>query len=235
MKKENGYRLDEAFLNCISSNTIAVMLCNPNNPTGALTNQRLILDILEKCQKLGVYLILDESFIELSDGKNFLCYVNRYDKLIIIRSFTKTYAMPSLRLGYILSSNRKFVDIVKNQLPEWNVSGISMAAGEASLFQDEYLNKSRECIKIEREYLMNELKSPFLKNLIFEVYPSDTCYIMFRAKRLLYDALLDAGILIRNCESFDGLDDSYFRIAIKTREENITLLNAIHHIAECVR
>jgi histidinol-phosphate/aromatic aminotransferase/cobyric acid decarboxylase-like protein len=151
------------------------------------------------------------------------------DETIYLRAFTKTLAIPGLRLGYVVCGETAIADKIRRQLPEWNISVMAQRAGVAAAefapAGSDYMTKSLRLIEEERSYLTNELTWMSIK-----VYPSDTSYLLIKSREGLYEKLLEKGILIRRCENFSGLDGSYFRLAIRTHEDNEKLIKAIGEV-----
>ena len=223
MKEEDGFKLTDEILGHITSDLDALVIANPNNPTGAMIEEALLSKILNKCLNENVRVIIDECFIEFADEKRSLIgKINDHENLCIIRSFTKIYAIPNVRLGYMICSDLKFVKEVRKHLPEWNVSGFAQAAGKECLKCDEYVRKSVEYTRSEKEFLENE----FAK-LKIKTFPSDCNYILICSELPLYDLFLEKGIMIRNCDNFRGLKKGYYRIAVKSHGENIKLITEI--------
>lgn len=202
---------------------------SPSNPEGIQYTKAEICEIYEKIKSINGYLLLDECFINLSDdrGQSMISDIinnpEYFDRLIILRSFTKTFSIPGLRLGYIVCSNEEFLKRISINLPEWNISVPAMITGIACL-DDEY-HIDTEYLKREREYLITELT-----DMGIIVSPSNSIYILFKALEDLKDRLIERGILIRDCSDYYGLSKGYFRIAVKKHEENEILINEIKKI-----
>jgi len=226
MTEEDGFGLTDKILELINEKYDYLLLANPNNPTGAVIKEELLIKIIEKCSKENVRLILDECFIDfVCEGRSMLSYINKYSNLCIIRSFTKIYSIASVRLGYMICSDLQFVQKVRKHLPEWNVSGIAQAAGVACLDEYEHQKKCAYYVKEANNKLTNDLNE-----IGIETFPSYANYILFRDERPLFDELLSRGILIRDCSDFRGLNKGYFRTAVKTFEENDVLIEALREI-----
>ena len=143
--------------------------------------------------------------------------------MIILRAFTKTFAIPGIRLGYLICGDQEITTKIRAQLPEWNVSIPAQAAGIAALGQEGYLKASRSFIRSQRDWLSGELQK-----LGVRVYGSDANYLTFRWKDdTLYERLLKKGFLIRDCSDYEGLGKGYYRIAVRNRMENEALLQAM--------
>ena len=232
LKEENDFAFDEDFLVALTEDVDMLFLANPNNPTGKVLDRQYLIRILEKCRKNDILLVLDECFIEFCQEKNLLLdELDKYPNLIVIRAFTKIFAIPGVRLGYMLCSDKALLQKVKAHIPEWNLSTFAQWAGLCCIGQDEYISKTIECVKTEREFLINGIKELETKELQIKAYESDVNFILIKTDIPLYDKLLQKKILIRDCENFEGLSEGYYRIAVKQRSENEKLLKAI---GECV-
>ena len=239
VKEKESFSLDESFLDLVRDADIdidMIVLANPNNPTGACVSSDLLISILDECKKRGIKVLLDECFIELSEASyaQDIDYT-AYDNLMVIRAFTKSYAIPALRLGYMFSHNKSLIDEVSRHLPEWNVNLIAYQAGLCALeleknagegtrqeTQAGYLERSREMIRTERKFLTDELTK-----LGIRVYPSEANFLLIYSESDLYGYLLGRGILIRDCSDFIGLSKRYYRIAVRSHEDNKRLVHEL--------
>ena len=147
--------------------------------------------------------------------------------IFILKSLTKTYAIPGVRIGYGLSSDIDLLKRMARVVQPWNVSLIAQEAGIAALKEKDYLKKSVERICKEREWLTKELRS-----FGFFVCHSDVNYILFKASEGLDSALEKKGIAIRNCSNFQGLDTGWYRAAVRTHDENEILISTIREIVQ---
>lgn len=224
MKEEDGYRLTEEFLNILNG-VDCIIFANPNNPTGAPIDKGLLIDILDACNKKNIKVILDECFIEFTDEESMIGLIDNYPNLIIARSFTKIYAIPSVRLGYAICSDVSLNDSIRKHLPEWNVSGIAQIAGIECTKCKDYITETTEYVKKERDYLQGELSKLGIK-----VYDSVANYLFLYSEKPLYDLLLKQGIMIRDCSNYRGLKEGYFRVAVKTHEDNIKLIDELKRL-----
>lgn len=189
---------------------------------GRIQRETLLL-ILKHCRKNGIAVVLDECFIEFCGGEHsMLSELDSFENLMILRAFTKIFAIPGVRLGYLICGSRKLYRRIERQLPEWNVSCFAQAAGAACAKQTTYIEKTAEFVRKEREFLRERLIQAG-----FEVFPSEANFLLVYSRIPLYERLLEKGILIRDCANFQGLSQGYYRIAVKTRRENEILLAAI--------
>ena len=226
--EEEGFKLTERILDDITENVDVCFLCNPNNPTGVITEEELLLNILKRCRETGTVLIMDECFIELSCSENsLLSYIDECDLLYVVRAYTKLLAIPGVRFGYVLSCEKNISGLAEH-MPEWALSVFSEAAGTAGaelLKEGEYISASLKLIRQEREYLKSELAALGIK-----VFPSEGNFLLLKYDKDLYSELLKRQILIRDCSDFNGLAKGFFRIAVKDHEENSILINALKEV-----
>ncbi len=220
-------QVGEAFVEALEPGTKAVFLCNPNNPTGLLTERSLIVKLLEKARTLGTTVFLDECFLDFVEGEEKITckgYLEEFPNLIILKSFTKMYAIPGLRLGYVLSGNRKLLEAMRRAGQPWAVGGLAQEAGVAALEDPDFPVRTRQAVDREREFLREELSK-----LGLLVYEGTANYLCFRApgETRLYEKLLQEGVILRRCANYRGLDPEHYRAAVRNREENRRFLQAI--------
>ena len=220
-----------------------LILTNPNNPNGKRISANRLREIADACRTEGTVLLMDECFLALSGGdEDSLIHCIRSEALpaVVLRAFTKTFAIPGVRLGYAVCS-APTAERIRRELPEWNLSVFAQYVGRAAFGNvtpgtpapetsaggtSGYLAASVEMIAREREYLMAELES-----LGFRVFPSDANYILFQSRdRELHQKMLDKGILIRDCRDYHGLTAGFYRIAVRTHRENTALLRCLRNI-----
>ena len=225
LKKENGFRLDENYLDALSRLPDIAFLCSPNNPTGLLIDSVLLEKIILKCQENNIFLVLDECFLEFvseelqNSGKK---HLSKMQNLFILKAFTKMYGMPGLRLGYGLCSDTRLLYRMKQMMQPWNVSMPAQMAGIAACKETEFAKKTRDYIEKERRYLYEQLNK-----LHFEIYPSYANYLFFEAPEDLYEICQRESILIRDCSNYRGLSNGYYRIAVKLHEDNEQLIRIL--------
>lgn len=225
LQRDREYQLEGDFIDAISKDTDIVFLCNPNNPTGGLIEKELLIKIAKRCREYNAYLIIDECFLPFLEEETAFSMkteLKTYSNLLILRAFTKVYAMPGLRLGYIMSSNADILQAVRCKMQPWNTSMPAQFAGLAALKDREFLVKTRQYLCKERMYLEKNLR-----NNVYHIYKGHANYIFFEASIDLYDRLRKKKIIIRDCSNFTNLDRGAYRIAIRTHEENETLIKAL--------
>ena len=190
-----------------------------------------ILPLVEKTQS---YLILDESFVDfLGDSFSYrkLCLCHR--QVIIVSSLTKFYAVPGLRIGCSFSTE-EIAKKCQQQLIPWHVNGLVQTYMKSALADDAYIQRTREYCKMERNRMITDLSA--IDSI--KVYPGSVnfflCKLMrkFKSAYELQQALWPYKIILRQCGNYAGLDESYFRIAVKIKEENLRLVNALRKVLE---
>ena len=207
-----------------------VFICNPNNPTGSLLSKNEIRKIIMAAKNKNTFIFLDECFIELvpDTDESIVSEIGRYDNLFILRSFTKSFGLAGIRIGYGLGPKNIISVLNKIKIP-WNVSGLAQHAASSAISSPKYLEKTRKLIKTELKFLKKEISK--LKN--FEIYDSTTNFILIKSKvrsTTIQKQLLEDKILIRDCSNFRGLDSHHFRIAVKKRKENLKLIKGLSKI-----
>lgn len=208
-------------------------LCNPNNPTGQLVERDVILDMVK--QHSQVMFVIDEAFIDFVDEPEKYSVINEVDKvrnLIVVRSLTKFYGFPGLRIGYLVA-NRELVRKMMEYKEPWSVNTLAQCAAMAALEDKEFISRSREFMSQERLFLYNEIShihglspyKPTVNYILVKIAMVDM------TSALLQKQLLGHGIAIRDCSNFIGLGNKYFRVAVRTREENVKLIHALKSVA----
>ncbi|NPV61099.1 MAG: threonine-phosphate decarboxylase [Methanotrichaceae archaeon] len=211
----------------------ALFFCNPNNPTGALFSREEVAELAKRCEKSRTFLLVDEAFIELSDPEQSIAdLAPAREFLFVMRSLTKSFGIPGLRLGFGVT-NERLANIMNRARIPWSISSLAAAAATYLLGQDEFLKRSREVIREELAFLDSSLRGLGLLPL-----PSRVNFILVDISEsgLSSDRLCEnmgaQGVLIRDCQSF-GLGKRYIRIAVRNREENLRLLEALELAIGC--
>ena len=207
----------------ITEKTKLIIVNNPNNPTGQTIDRDMLIKILDRCKKQNIVVVLDECFLEFLDEPNRYEMSNlrgEYPNLLIIKAFTKIFSMPGLRLGYAISSNQDILEEMSWKLQQWNVSVPAQMAGVAALENPkEYIRQTREYVSGQREYMRN-----IMKMMGYVVFASKANYLFFKGRPGLEKEALEAGFLIRDCQNYEGLSEGFYRIAVRTKEENERLI-----------
>ena len=228
LREENGFLVDEGFLAAIRPGIDMVFLCEPNNPTGRTTPPALLRRVLDRCGEVGALLVVDECFSDFLDDPEAHTLTGQlagHSGLLILKAFTKLYAMAGVRLGYCLCADGALLDAMRCSGQPWAVSTLAQAAGIAALKETDYVARVRALIQRERPFLAEGLKTLGLR-----VIPGEANYLLFRSGRPLVEPLRRRGILLRSCGNYPGLDESWYRTAVRTRTENERLLTALGEV-----
>lgn len=223
MDKADGFCVRKGLYEVLRGDVGMLFLANPNNPTGRRMEKESLRKLLHYCRDRGIVVLLDECFIEFcGEGCSMVPEAGAFDNLMILRAFTKSFAIPGVRLGYLICSNPGLLGTVARHLPEWNLSCFAHAAGCACGGLQDYIKKTVDYVAKERRYLTEKLQ-----DLGIKVFPSESNFVLCYSEEPLYERLLNQGILIRDCRNFRGLSEGYYRIAVRNRKENERLLLAL--------
>lgn len=222
---ETGFALDPEQLGKNLSGKEMTIIGQPGNPSGTLCDPDMLLSIAGGHP--DTFFVVDEAFADFAEGYESLV---RHDlpNLIVLRSMTKFYAIPGLRLGYAVASS-EMAGRIRGALPPWSVGSLAQAAGIGVLEDRAYAEKTRKTVSRLRESLSRALSA--FGGLT--VFPSAANYLLVRLDKkaltapVLSRRLLSRHIAIRVCDNYRGLDDTYFRVAVRTEEENRRLLSAM--------
>lgn len=221
LSENNNFLLTDDFLEILKPDINMLILCHPNNPTGRCIPAELLGRIAEICNKNKILFLCDECFLDfVPDGislRNFM-----HENMIILKAFTKIYAMAGLRLGYVLTGNPEYARKIQHTGQFWSVSAPAQTAGISALKEKNYLEKTLKLIPQERKFLQDSLSE-----LKIKYYPSEANFILFRAEPDLKTKLLSEKILIRECSNYTGLDETFYRIAVRNHQENQVLISAL--------
>ncbi len=199
-------------------------ICNPNNPTGALTEPETV----QKRLKSGRLIVVDECFNDFLENPASYSCVNMtrdYKNLVVLKSFTKMYAMPGIRIGYLITSDEALKEKIYRARQPWAVSSVAQAAGLAACGDTVTPELTRRFMTAERRYLTRELE-----RLGIRYEQPSANYIFFYAEPGLQEKLLREKLLIRSCADYDGLGENAYRAAIRTHEENTILIKGLEKV-----
>ena len=234
----DAFRLPDTFFEAVTADTDLVMLSQPNNPSGVPLSPETVRKLLERCRETKTVLMLDECFTGFMDDPEAASakrYLTEYDGLLVLNAFTKLYGMAGLRLGWLLCGSEDPAKRVAETGQAWSVSGVAQEAGVAALADTDYVARVRELVMRERARMYRALREMGLQVaegaanfLLFRCALSEN--ELSRGDMSLKEALRERGILIRSCGDFKGLDDAWYRVAVRTEEENMRLLAAIKEV-----
>jgi threonine-phosphate decarboxylase len=207
----------------------AILFTHPGSPAGTLLPRAVREWLVETSRRRKVFCIVDEVFIDFCEEESLKERLGDSDHLVIIRSMTKFYGLPGLRLGYLLTSEHLAARL-QHFLPPWSVNTYAQVAGTYCFQQSEYQAETLDLIGCERHRLLKHLE-------VFKgcrVFPGKANYLLMGLGRdlpcagdLQQDLLASDRILVRDCRSFEGLDDHYLRFAVRLPEQNQRLIEAL--------
>lgn len=209
----------------------ALYLANPGNPTGVLIPKQDVEKIVRTAQQHGTVVILDEAFIDFNESHSMKKQVQVYKNLFILRSLTKFFGIPGLRIGYLIAHPDNIQKVSEYRQP-WSVNSIAQHSAIEAVKDARFIERTRAYIAGARKRLISDLSA--INEL--SVFPGTANFLLLRlclphyTARDLYQQLLRRGLIIRTCEDFEGLDSSYFRIAVKKKTENRSLVSALKKI-----
>jgi len=226
-----GFTLDlEALSRLMGKNGHDLLIVNnPHNPSGAVTDRGAMLHLLDAVRTAEAGVLIDEAFIEYAPGAQITAEAARRPGVIAVRSFTKCYGCPALRVGYAVASPETAKQVAA-QLPAWSVTTLALDAMIEALKDEAYARATLEENERERSRL-----SKALAKLGLHVFPSAANFLLLRlpencssSAQLREQLILRHRILVRNCDSFEGLETGhYIRVAVRREPENNRLVEAI--------
>jgi len=236
-KNDFAYDADDLIAFYGKQDINALLLINPDNPSGNFIEFDALLRLAGWAESKGIRLIVDESFVDFSDSADSASLLSEallqeYPQLIVVKSISKSYGVPGLRLGVLASADTRLIDCIKSDLSIWNIN--SFAEFFLQILE-KYTTDYRHALKKLREVraaFIAELSS--IQNL--RVLPSQANFVMcellgsLSATDLAKDLLSDYNILIKDLSSKPGVDGQYIRVAIRREAENAMLLSALRQI-----
>jgi len=244
LDREKGFALTEDILESAdglkrlagTKEETMLFLCNPNNPVGKCIEPELLDKIAEYCKTNRIFLVVDECYLDLlpdARRRTMKRVLPENPYLIIVNAFTKAYALPGIRLGYLATDNEELRERIRLQQPEWSVSMLAQRTGIAALGSKEYLNEAGQAVRTEREYVCAQLQELGMK-----VFDGEAPFVMFLSGKELYELLKEKRILIRRCDEIRGVRDRseerghYYRVGIRSHAENVRLMKAIREVPD---
>jgi threonine-phosphate decarboxylase len=206
----------------------ALVLTNPNSPTGAALSHGQIEEVARFCRRIRTRLIVDETFVDWIEEESAKHLAARNSHVIVLRSLTKFFAVPGLRVGYLIT-HPQLVARLRRHLEPWSVNTVAQTVALACLQEREFAERSRAFLTQEREWLFAQLAT--VKGL--HSFLSRANFLLVRITARGYDAptvarrLAAKNLLVRDCTNFPGLGRKFFRVAVRTRRENRRLLRAL--------
>lgn len=227
LTEESGFRPDfPSLVHAVKDRQFDLVILNsPHNPTGNTYPRAALLSLIEAAEAHGTVVLLDEAFIDYALQESLVSLAPTKHHLIVLRSLTKFYAMPGLRMGYAVC-NARVAAMMRRQIGPWSVSTVALEAGRAALSEDEFGVESLRVNAVAREEFASALRGVGLT-----VFPSAANFLLAKLPRGSGESLqhwLEAErILIRRCDSFHGLGDAFIRMAVRTPSDNRRLVSLI--------
>lgn len=238
-KSENedfSYRAEDLMAFFDEQPIKTLLLINPDNPTGNYIPKEQLLTLAEWAAKKGIRFLVDESFVDFADEEDSTLIedeiLEKYPNLIVVKSISKSYGVPGLRLGILASGDKQLVAGLKKSAAIWNINSF----GEFYMqiegkYQKDYQTAMAKFRETRRKFVdgLNEIDD-------LKVFPSQANYVMceltngITAKELAKRLLLKYNLFIKELTSKIGNGNEYIRLAVRTEEENIRLLQAIREI-----
>ncbi len=233
LPEEQEFNLDITMLEkALTADTDLLILCNPNNPTSSVIERPVMRQILDLCKQLGIYVMVDETYVEFSDQIELVTAVplaEYYNNLIILRGTSKFFAAPGLRLGYAVCGNEDLLREMKKRQNPWTINSLAEVAGQIMFSDHDYIKATKELIHSERNRIIKRLKQ--CQNI--KVYPSHSNFVLVKilspliTSKMLFEAAIKEGLMIRDCSTFPFLNHQYFRFCFMLPEQNDRLLDVL--------
>ncbi len=224
----------ESVKKAVTADTQIVSICNPHSPSGTLYSRETILDLVDFCRKKDVIVSVDENYIEFAEkgqDTTMAGYVKKYENLFVIRSVTKFYGMPGIRLGYGIATE-SLIETLQTVRQPWSINSLAGYATLAAFKDTEFIENTKRTIAKERAHFAKMLSE--IGGL--HVFPSETNFLLVKilnpkyTSTMLKEQMAEEGLLIRDCNTFVGLDDSYFRVTARSSEDNLRLVKALNAV-----
>lgn len=228
LHEADDFAVTEVFVQAVNQSIDLVFLCQPNNPTGQITPPELVQRLVRRCADCGAVLVVDECFLDFLQQRDALTakpLLQTAPNLVILKAFTKLYAMAGVRLGYALCANTALLAKMQAAGQPWGVSSLAQAAGAAALRETAYADAVRALIADQRPRLTAGLRA-----LGLQVIEGSANYLLFRAPETLGAALQQRGVCLRSCGNYPGLSAGWYRTAVRTAPENEQLLQTMREV-----
>ncbi len=199
-----------------------IVLVSPNSPTGQSIS---IGDVERILTQTSALVIVDEAYIEFSEKQSAQSLIEKYDRLVILRTFSKAFSMAGLRVGYLLAQPSLCAELLKPKIP-FTVNNLSAAVAMKLMDRNRIVKERIAFIKSQKDFLLRSLRA---MNGI-EVFPSDTNFLIFKTRheaKSLFEALMARNVLVRDVSSYPMLERT-LRVNAGTENENKTFLSTLH-------
>ena len=233
LREESDFRLDvDDLCRVLTEGYDFLILCNPNNPTSSAILREDMERLLAFCSQNNIFVMIDETYVEFApdiDAVTAVPLTRKYSNLMVLRGVSKFFAAPGMRFGYGITGNHEFLRKMKEKQIPWSLNSIGAFAGEEMFKDHEYISRTRKLILSERERMYQTVSQmpayktykPYANFLLVKITESGvTSFDVF-------ERCIKAGLMIRDCSSFQCLEGEFIRFYIIMPEANTRLLNEI--------
>lgn len=235
LKNLDDFEMDiDMFLKTLNESIELLVICNPNNPTSKVLTREQMDIILSRCLELNIFVMVDETYVEFVKDVHLISSIiltKKYDNLIILRSVSKFFAAPGIRLGYAITNNKDFLEATSNGKIPWNINTYASIAGV--MFEDEhYINLTKSLIQTERNLIFSALSS----RKTIKVFKPEANFVLIKLLKEeqtaseVFDYCIEKGFMIRDCTDYAGLGEKYIRFCFMKPEQNDNIVNTILEI-----
>jgi threonine-phosphate decarboxylase len=235
VKLPDNFALDvESVKKSVTKDARIISICNPHSPSGTLYGEATILDLVEFCDEKNIVVAVDENYIEFTEkgqDNTIAGYVKKYDNLFVIRSVTKFFGMPGIRFGYGIAT-KDLVETLQTIRQPWSINSLAGYATLAAFKDTEFIENTKRTVAKERDRFAEMLRD--LGGL--HVFPSETNFLLVKIQNqkvtstMLKEQMAREGILIRDCNTFVGLDNTFFRVTVRSYKDNSRLVETLRGI-----
>lgn len=210
----------------------AILLANPQNPSGVLCPREMMLRIVEEAAKRKIYVLLDEAFIDYCPEASLVREADRFQNLIVFRSVTKFFGMAGLRAAYSIA-NAELRDQVQEAIAPWSVTSLASRAACAAVRDEAYARRSISLNNERRDQMQTALGElgihvcPSAANFLLLCLPSS-----IDSQQVWERLIREHHIILRNCFNYEGLSRRHLRTAVRADLENERLMEALAHAVE---
>jgi len=224
--EEHLFRLEPERIADAMKECQVAFVANPLNPSGTLTRRETVLELAEAAARTGCMLVLDEAFIDFCQSDSVIRDVSADGYLGVLRSLTKFHGLAGLRVGFAALPER-LIERIHTTRDPWSVNTLAQRAAYVAIGDTAFSKETMDWLGKEKTFLEERLG-----RLGFVVYPSSANYLLVNHKRApeIREGLFRRRILVRDCSNFEGLNDSFLRIAVHRHPENTRLLKALSYI-----
>lgn len=233
LKEEQNFELDvDDLCRTLNNGYDFLIMCNPNNPTSSAVFQDDLRILLDFCREHGIFVMIDETYVEFAPDISAVTAVpltRDYPDLMVLRGVSKFFAAPGMRFGYGITGNAGFLKRMKEKQIPWSLNSIGAYAGELMFKDREYIEKTRSLILSERERMYQAVREmPEYK--VYQPYANFLLVKIIKEGVTSFDVFercIKAGLMIRDCSSFQCLDGEFVRFCVMMPEENSRLLHEL--------